>query len=531
MANVHLAMSAGSRGVSKLVVLKSLRDNLARDEHFVSMFLNEARLAARLNHRNVVQTYEVSEDEGHPVIVMEYLEGQSLAEIMLRAKELKREIPLAVHLRIIAETLAGLHYAHELADFAGKKLEIVHRDVSPHNIFVTYDGQVKVLDFGIAKAMSSASEHASTIIKGKLGYMAPEQMSGERIDRRADLYSVGVMLWEIAAGDRMWTGLQDVHVMKKVLAGDVPKLSVANPAVSPELAAIVERALEREPELRYADAAELERAVEDHLKTMGKDPKPREIGELVADLFSGVRAEMRALVEERIKYAEAVPSGEFEELSVPSVAPPALSRQRAGTGSLTATQTAGAMAPAPEKKRSAAWIPLALLGAVIGAFVAWRMWPPPPPAPVPTVDAARPPPAPPTVASASASAPAPVDLTIEISVSPASAKVTFDDVPLPNPYNGRMRPDGKTHKLRAEAAGYATREMDIVLDQNRSVSLALEKMSPSATATVAPPTVVRPPPTVSATATATVSAPPKPNCAVPYYIDSAGIKQIRPECN
>ncbi|HEY5372930.1 MAG TPA: serine/threonine-protein kinase, partial [Polyangiaceae bacterium] len=200
MANVSLAVTRGPGAVSKLVVLKALLPDLATEPDALTAFLEEARLAAQLNHGNVVQTYEVGTQGDQHVIVMEYLEGQTLGDVIRRGTVTGNPLSLAFQLRIIISVLEGLQYAHELCAYDGLPLMLVHRDVSPQNVFVTYDGQVKVLDFGIAKAKSSTINTATGMIKGKISYMSPEQMFSEGVDHRADVYSVGCMLWAAAAG-------------------------------------------------------------------------------------------------------------------------------------------------------------------------------------------------------------------------------------------------------------------------------------------------------------------------------------------
>jgi serine/threonine protein kinase len=197
MSRVYLAVSRGPVGVSKLVVVKQLRPEMAFDAEFVTMFIDEARIAARLSHPNVVQTYEVVEEGGQYLLAMEYLEGRTLAEILHRAG--RANMPLEEHLWILTQVLAGLHYAHELADYDGQALSVVHRDVSPSNVFVTYNGEVKLVDFGIAKAAGAISATQQGTVKGKLGYSAPEQFMSQPVDARADVFSAGVMLWEAAA--------------------------------------------------------------------------------------------------------------------------------------------------------------------------------------------------------------------------------------------------------------------------------------------------------------------------------------------
>jgi serine/threonine-protein kinase len=194
MARVLLTVAQSGPGVHKLLVVKELKPDLVKDAEFVTMFVDEARLAARLNHPNVLTTYEIGESGGAPFLVMEYLEGQPLHAVLPRVG--RTAMPLTAHLAILQKALAGLHYAHELRDFDGSPMNVVHRDVSPQNVFVCYDGQVKLLDFGIAKASGSVARTETGVFKGKLGYIAPEQITSPTVDRRADVFSVGVMLWE-----------------------------------------------------------------------------------------------------------------------------------------------------------------------------------------------------------------------------------------------------------------------------------------------------------------------------------------------
>ncbi len=227
MAEVFLAVALGPAGFNKLQVIKRLRPNLAEDPDLCAMFLDEARLAARLNHRNVVQTNEVDRVDGQYFMAMEYLDGQPLHRILVQAKKLGRPLPLPAISRVLCDALAGLHYAHQLADYDGAPLGVVHRDVSPQNIFVTYDGQVKIVDFGIAKAARRAVETETGVIKGKVSYMAPEQAFGD-VDGRADVFAVGVVLWELVAGRRLWQGMGDPEILG-ALVREVPRLAERGP--------------------------------------------------------------------------------------------------------------------------------------------------------------------------------------------------------------------------------------------------------------------------------------------------------------
>jgi serine/threonine-protein kinase len=201
MAQVFLAISRGLGGFSKLIVIKRLESD---EQPLRDMFLDEARIAARLNHPNVIDTYEVAQDNASYFIAMEYLDGQPLNKIIRHMRDAQRMIEPRMSARIVADALAGLHYAHELSDYDGQPLNVVHRDVSPHNLFVTYDGQVKIFDFGVAKAESQLALTTQVgVLKGKIAYMAPEQANGLDVDRRADIFAVGLVLWELLTLQRL----------------------------------------------------------------------------------------------------------------------------------------------------------------------------------------------------------------------------------------------------------------------------------------------------------------------------------------
>ncbi len=314
MSNVYLAVARGPSGFNKLVVLKMLRPSLARDPHFLSMFLDEARLSARLNHPNVVQTNEVGIEDARHLIAMEYLEGQPLSRILQRAQASGTPMSTAMHLRILVETMVGLHYAHELSDFDGSPMNLVHRDVSPQNIFVTYDGQVKILDFGIAKAVTSSVNTTAGVVKGKIAYMSPEQFAGEPIDRRADLFALGVLLWECATGTRMWKKKSDAVVLQAVMGGNIPSPRTVNPTVDERFVAICRRALSVKPSDRYASALDLEHDVEQILASQPERVVVRDIGKYVSDLFKEDRSAVRAIVEKQLMAAKRLPTGEYAAL-------------------------------------------------------------------------------------------------------------------------------------------------------------------------------------------------------------------------
>jgi serine/threonine protein kinase len=302
MGVVRLAMSRGPRGFVKLIVLKSLHPHLAHDEDSRRRLLEEARIAACLSHPNIVQVYEVIVERAAPTIVMEYLEGQSLWAL---GKESDAPLPLPVHLHVLAQVLCGLHAAHTLKDFSGAPLELVHRDVSPHNVFLLYDGQVKVLDFGIAKTAASEIETRPGLARGKLQYMAPEQLSGGDVDRRVDVFSVGVMLYEAVTGRRLWQDAPDGEVALRLLNRDVPRLE--DPEVAPSLRAIVNRALAANPDERYATAQELQHALEIELGAHDARSLREELAQFISHHFRQARRTLQQLVQSHVAFASEPP--------------------------------------------------------------------------------------------------------------------------------------------------------------------------------------------------------------------------------
>jgi serine/threonine protein kinase len=299
MGEVCLAVAHGVAGFKKLVVLKRARPDLADEPQVLAMFLDEARLAARLNHPNVVQTYEAGRHAGRYFIAMEYLDGQPLNRI--RARVGPRGFPLSMQIRILIEALAGLHHAHELADFDGSPFNVVHRDVTPQNLFVTYDGQIKVVDFGIAKAKSSTIKTRAGMIRGKVPYMAPEQARSEPLDRRVDIFAVGIMLWEAMAGERMWKNVSDTEIIRRLVTDRFPRLPAEAPHADPELARICDRALAPERANRYATAMELQHELERWLAQKGEEVTARAVGTFVAAHFEEERAVNKALLEHELR--------------------------------------------------------------------------------------------------------------------------------------------------------------------------------------------------------------------------------------
>ena len=298
MSEVYLTLvQGGLGGFQKLVAVKLLRRDLAEDDVFRRMFLEEARLTARLNHPNVVQTNDVGEDSGRYYIAMEYLEGQTFERVR-RARNHARLFPLQMQVQMLVHVLSGLHYAHELVDYDGTPLAIVHRDVTPSNVFISYDGQVKLVDFGIDKVLDSVNQTRVGVLKGKARYMAPEQIAGGAIDRRADIFSVGVMLWEILSGTAIWAGRSETDILRRVSSGDLPPPPLDAPPVLQQICA---RAMAHHPEDRHATADALRTDLENYLAQHATPTRENGLGAAVSELFRDERAQIRQVIETQLR--------------------------------------------------------------------------------------------------------------------------------------------------------------------------------------------------------------------------------------
>jgi serine/threonine-protein kinase len=329
MAEVLLAMFRGDHGFQKLVVLKRMHAQLASDAHFVRMFLDEARLAARLSHPNVVATSEVGEVDGVYFLAMEYLEGLSFDRIARYFVGGDTPIPLPFLLRVLCDILEGLHHAHELRDYDGSPLRVVHRDVTPSNIFVTVDGVAKVLDFGIAKAAMQDEATRTGTLKGKLSYMAPEQFYPDPVDRRVDLWALGVVLWEMCTGRRLFKGANDAATYRNIISADVPSLSRYRPDAPASLDAVIAGALARDRDQRYPDAEHLRRALESVLRDEFGAPSRADVADVMREHFGSIVEENRVAVRRFVvgeNVTDAVPlhlstQGAYRPGSVITLAP------------------------------------------------------------------------------------------------------------------------------------------------------------------------------------------------------------------
>jgi serine/threonine-protein kinase len=328
MATVYEGKALSVGGFSRRVAIKYLHPHLLRDEQFVQMFLDEGRLAAQIHHPNVVPVLDLVSEPGCMYLVSEFVEGDQLLGLMRAARELGEHIPVPIVLRILLDVLAGLHAAHELTADDGTPLRIVHRDVSPHNILVGADGITRIVDFGIAKAEERISTTREGIVKGKLSYMAPEQPDDLPVDRRADIFSAAIVLWECLTRQRLFSGRTDREVLEKLLHKPIPRVRHVAPELPEALDEAVARALERDPERRYMLASEFAQAIESAVGTNGV-ATVREVAAFVERVASrklaAERARRRRLTAQELPpYREQTPS-QVRAVAMPP--PPALRTQ------------------------------------------------------------------------------------------------------------------------------------------------------------------------------------------------------------
>ncbi len=296
MATVFLARLSGVAGFQRLVAIKRLHPHLAREPEFVEMFLDEARLAARIHHPTVVPIQEVGESDLGYYLVMDYIEGDTLARVLAKAAKASGKVPYGVTIRILLDVLAGLHAAHEMRDDHGEPLQIVHRDVSPQNILVGVDGVSRVVDFGVARAASRLSTTRSGQLKGKLAYMAPEQARGGAVDRRADLFACGIVLWEALATKRLFKGDGEAETLNRVLYDPIALPTSVRPDVPKALEVVCMKALSRDVDERYATAQDFGDALEKAARALDSVGSVRDVAECLQEVIGADLSQQRDAV-------------------------------------------------------------------------------------------------------------------------------------------------------------------------------------------------------------------------------------------
>lgn len=496
MADVFLAKPADAPEDS-FVVIKRLKADLAYDPDHRAMFEAEARLALRFDHPNVVRALGHGEIDEQPYLTLEYLEGQTLDRIIGEPGLARGEA-----IEIVRGLLAGLQYAHDLCDERGERLDVVHRDVSPHNVFVTVDGRVKLVDFGIAKSKLGSSQHTVTgVVKGKLAYMAPEQALANVVDRRADLFATGVVLTELLTCRRYWGALSDVQILKAMTFGELPKPA----GLDADVGGVLAKALTVTPEARFASAA----AFQSELAKLCPEPiAPRVLGAAVQRVARTDPESVRHLV--RAQLAGAIPA---PSPSSPGRVPPApvSSPGRtlptdSGPASMSEPEsiietTDGQALPLAELPRPKggvrsrlAWIGAAAFALAATTLVIVRFANPPTSTASPTPD---PRPASSAIGSAAApvaslsAAPGPTEaprdprdqITVRVIASPASARIQLDGVDVAaNPFVAKFPRDGAAHKLVVSAAGYTENAELVVFDRDVAIERRLVAAKPGALA-------------------------------------------------
>jgi serine/threonine-protein kinase len=404
---------------------------------------------------------------------MEYLDGQSMQALIGKVK--RANMPLGVHLHVLCKVLAGLHYAHDLRDYNGTPLSVVHRDVSPQNVFICYDGHVKVVDFGVAKVAGTADRTAAGTFKGKIGYIAPEQLSGGNVDRRADVFSVGIMLWEALAQRRLTANETAATAVHKRLHGALPAVKTVNPNVPDELAAICEKATALVPDSRYLTAAQFMEALEGYIERADLRVDERELSALVSDSFAPERAKIKQIIEQQIGWASegktkiALPNLGPERSVAGSLSPPGLGGS--SPPSFTATRPSY---PASSKNR---WVAITgSVGLVIVVALLIVRWtagsstsPSASAAPAASIATAK-------IVTPTTEAPSRPMVTLTIRVTPAKALVQLDGASLPsNPFHSAVPKDATLHKLTASAPGFTTEERLLQYDQDAIIDLVLKR--------------------------------------------------------
>lgn len=294
MAEVYLSKSTGAVGVNKFVAIKRILPQYSDHQEFIEMFKEEAKIAVNLNHGNVVSIYDFGIERSQFYLVMEYVEGRNLRQILNELKKSSTQFTIEQIIYMIKEVAAGLDHAHRCIDgTTGKPLNIVHRDMSPQNIMVSFEGEVKIIDFGIAKAETQLEATKAGTLKGKYGYMSPEQADGQSIDTRTDIFSLGIVLWELLANDRLFTSNSEAAILRKIRECQIPSIRKINPSIPPELEQIVNKALAKDKSLRYQTASAFHRDLNRFLNTQYPEFSPHDFSVFMKNAFSSNFLEQR----------------------------------------------------------------------------------------------------------------------------------------------------------------------------------------------------------------------------------------------
>ncbi|MEQ8455376.1 MAG: serine/threonine-protein kinase [Sandaracinaceae bacterium] len=483
MAEILLGRISGPSGFERPVVIKRILPHLHGLREFVDMLLDEGRIAARIGHPNVVQVQELTHEREDLYLVMEYLEGEAASGLARRARARRLRLLPTLCAYIVAEACAGLHAAHELRSPDGELLDVVHRDVSPQNLFVGYDGTVKVLDFGIAKAAGRITRTEAGMLKGKFEYMSPEQARGDALDRRSDVFALGIVLYELSTQHRLFRRASHTETLRAVIGAEVPPPSEIDPSYPAVLEEVCLRALSADPADRYATAHDMRRDLLAALRHLPGPTMPEEaLAALMRELFADRIEEKREMVSSmRAGHTPArVPLADVDEEELPTVE----GRPRAE--------------PRPPAPRKGLW--LAVLAGAVAFAVAlgvglWRQSQPTPRAVAAEPSEATPP-------------PPPAEVTIRVDSVPSGARLALDGEPRgTTPATLTMERSESPRSLRLEHDGYEPLVETVRPDVAQRLRLSMREISE-----IAPPPA---PPTAPARRASRRRATPETSEPVP----------------
>jgi eukaryotic-like serine/threonine-protein kinase len=385
MANIYVAKDLRESSENPVVALKVIREELAtQDPYYLDLFADEARTLERLKHDNLIRVFEIgasamprqqaSSPDAHRYIAMELLLGRSLADVfdLLAAKG--ERFPTYLSLLICAKVAAGLHHAHELLDESGTSLELVHRDVNPSNIFLTFDGRVKLIDFGLARSRGAQAKTLTGVANGKVTYLAPEQIGGKTADRRIDIYQLGITLWELLTGDRLFKRATPAESLLAIQSGEIADVGTRNPEVTPKIRAIVQRSLRADPNGRYTTTQAMERAIDDALAELPK----QSLQDYLETLFPGQREELGRWFAEVTEKKPRADSTNFPPAPVPSsdVIDAAIAKSNSVviTHAKKLAPIIATSAPTKAAEFSPKFLLLGLAGLLVGIAIGWAFF-------------------------------------------------------------------------------------------------------------------------------------------------------------
>ena len=361
MAELFKAQQRGVQGFQKIVAIKRILPHFSDNEDFVTMFIDEAKLAAQLTHPNIVQIFDLGKAGSSYYIAMEYVNGRDLRTLLKKVREYGLPFPEQVAAFVVMKVAAALDYAHRKRGFDDRELKLVHRDISPQNVILSTEGAVKLVDFGIAKAASKASHTVAGALKGKLLYMSPEQATGQPLDNRSDLYSLGLVLFELLTGERCFQADSELGVLEKVRLGRVSDLHLLNPRVSKDMAAIVSRALQKSVDHRYPSARFMERDLRDYLQRQGTSLAEHDVAEYMNALLNGTREDLEVLMAARFPVPAGSATGSHR-VTGSQAGPAATPAGPSGIRVLEPQEQEPAPAPQEEERPRPRWLLPVILG-------------------------------------------------------------------------------------------------------------------------------------------------------------------------